>query len=222
MTDHSMHTEIIDLTQPLNERTRVYPGTARPEFEVVSSVDRDGYKETLISMLSHTGTHIDAPCHILKSGRSLDEFPLEKFSGKATVISCTGRQEISLDFLKSFETGIREVDFLLFFTGWQDKWHTGSYFDDCPVPTRETALWLTGFPLKGIGFDAFSVDKIGSAGIVSEENLPNHFIFLRKEILLIENLCNLDKLPGGVFRFQCFPLKLDKADGSPVRAVGLK
>ncbi|MEI8006019.1 MAG: hypothetical protein WCI48_07415 [Bacteroidota bacterium] len=69
--------------------------------------------------------------------------------------------------------------------------------------------------------DAFSVDKIGSALAVNEECLPNHFIFLRKEILLIENLTNLDKLPESGFTLQCFPLKVANADGSPVRAVAI-
>jgi kynurenine formamidase len=67
----------------------------------------------------------------------------------------------------------------------------------------------------------YADDRIASALTVNEENLPNHHILLGKEILLIENLTNLDKLPDHVFTFQCFPLKVENADGSPVRAIAL-
>jgi kynurenine formamidase len=216
-----MPTNLIDLTQPLNEKMLVYPDTTPPTFEVTNTVVKDGYREHQISMLSHTGTHIDAPSHILQHGRSLDQFPVDKFIGCAMVIDCRGRNEISLEFLQSFEPKIAEVDFVLFHTGWQDKWNTLGYFEDCPIPAKEAARWLTTFKLKGVGVDAFSLDKIDSALAVNEENLPNHHILLGKEILLIENLTNLDKLPDGVFTFQSFPLRIENADGSPIRAVAI-
>ena len=185
------------------------------------TVEKNGFTEITMSMVSHTGTHIDAHCHLLEGARSLDQFPMEKFSGKALVIPCPDKIEISFEYLLKFEETIRKVDFILFFTGWQNKWNTPEYFMDCPVPTREAAIWLSAFNLKGIGVDALSHDKIGTAAVVNEENLPNHHIFLRKEILLIENLTNLDKIPDGIFSFQCFPLKIENADCSPIRALAI-
>lgn len=216
-----MPTRVIDLSHLLNEKIMVYPDTAAPTFEVTNTVVKDGYREHQISMLSHTGTHIDAPCHILQNGRSLDQFQVDKFFGTAMVIPCQGRQDISLEYLQTFEYKITKVDFVLFFTGWQYKWTTKGYFDDCPLPNREAAQWLTRFKLKGVGVDAFSLDKINSALTVNEENLPNHHILLGKEVLLIENLTNLDKLPDRAFTFQCLPLKVENADGSPVRAIAM-
>lgn len=212
-------TRIVDLTHVLNEQITVYPDTIGPKFEIINTVEEHGFMEMKATMVFHSGTHIDAPCHILKDTKSLDQLPLEKFMGKAMVISCRDRKEISLDFLKGFEEQIKLADFILFFTGWQYRWKTDRYFDDCPTPTEEAARWLAGFKLKGIGFDAFSVDKIVSAHIVSPDNLPNHYIFLEKEILLIENLTNLDQLPAGLFPFQCLPLLVEHADGSPIRAI---
>jgi arylformamidase len=216
-----MKSKVVDLTHILNENMTVYPDTVPPKFEVINTVEEHGFAEMKATMVFHTGTHIDAPCHILKDTKTLDQFPLEKFMGKATVIPCRDQKEISLDFLKRFESNIRQSDFILFFTGWQYKWNTKNYFDDCPTPTTEAATWLTNFNLKGIGFDAFSVDKIVSAHKVTPENLPNHYILLAKEILLVENLTNLDKLPEGVFSFQCLPLNIEHADGSPVRAIAI-
>ncbi|MCX6251239.1 MAG: cyclase family protein [Bacteroidetes bacterium] len=213
--------KIIDLTNLLNEKITVYPDTENPEFKVINTVEKDGFSEHRIKMVSHTGTHIDAPSHIFKNGKTLGDFPIDKFVGKAMVIPCQGRREIGLNYIKFFEEQIRQVDFVLFFTGWQEKWNTENYFDDCPTPTVEAALWLAQFNLKGVGVDAFSLDKIVPALKVTFENLPNHYIFLEKEILFIENLTNLDKLPDAGFTFICLPLKIENADGSPVRAVAM-
>ncbi len=213
--------KLIDMTRLLNKEMAVYPDSVPPAFDVTNTVGKDGYREHQISMLSHTGTHIDAPCHILEHGRSLDQYPLDKFIGSAMVIDCRGRIDIGLDFLQPFESKIAEIDFVLLYTGWQDKWNTIAYMADCPIPTSEAAKWLATFKLKGLGVDAFSLDRISSSIAINEENLPNHHILLGEEILLIENLTNLDKIPDGPFTFQCFPLKVENADGSPMRAVAM-
>jgi kynurenine formamidase len=214
-----MRNKLIDLTHLLNEQITVYPDTVGPEFKVLNTIEKHGFTELKMTIVTHSGTHIDAPCHILKNTKSIDQFPPDKFIGNAIVIPCQGKHEISLEYLQTFEDKISQIDFILFFTGWQYKWKTKDYFNDCPVPTREAAQWLTKFKLKGIGFDAFSVDKIIPAKKVTSENLPNHYILLEREILLIENLTNLDKLPESVFTFQCLPLFVENADGSPVRAI---
>ncbi|MBA2612587.1 MAG: cyclase family protein [Bacteroidetes bacterium] len=216
-----MPSKTIDLTHLINEKMTVYPDTVGPKIEVLNWVEEHGFAELKIDMVLHTGTHIDAPCHILKDTKSLDQFPIEKFMGNAIVIPCQKEKEITVEFLKKFEEKIKQVDFVLFFTGWQFKWNTKHYFDDCPTPNAEAANWLANCKLKGIGFDAFSVDKIVSAHIVTPENLPNHYILLAKDFLLIENLTNLDKLPEGIFSFQCLPLNIEAADGSPVRAIAM-
>ena len=213
--------KLIDLSHILNENITVYPDTVSPEFEVSNKVEIDGFTEIKMTIASHTGTHIDSPCHILQNAKSIDQFSIDKFVGTAIVIPCPEREEITLEYLQTHEDKIAQVDFILFFTGWQYKWKTNDYFSDSPIPTREAAKWLTKFRLKGIGIDSFSVDKIISAETVTSENLPNHHILLGKEILLIESLANLDKLPNSVFSFQCLPLNVENADGSPVRAIAM-
>jgi len=214
-----MQPAIIDLTQLLNEEMTVYPDTVGPIIESLNNVEEHGFAELRVTMVLHSGMHIDAPCHILKYGKTLTDFPIDKFVGNALVIPCLSCNEISLDFLKTYEKQIGETDFILFFTGWQYKWNTPAYFENCPGLTEEAANWLTHFKLKGVGLDAFSVDPVVSANVVTRETLPNHHILLGAEIILIENLTNLDLLPEGLFRFQCLPIKIEHADGSPVRAI---
>jgi kynurenine formamidase len=208
---------IIDLTHQLKNKLPVFPGTIEPSFVQANTVEKDGFAELNMTMSTHTGTHVDAPCHIIANGKSLDQLPLEKFIGKAIVIDCTqvtsiSMEIISLEFLQSEEDKIKQVEFILFYTGWQQKWDTPDYLEDFPTLTQEAAEWLLKFPLKGLGFDAISVDR------VSDFALPNHHLLLGHEILIIENLINIDQLTDQFFEFNCIPLHIENSDASPVRA----
>jgi arylformamidase len=207
------NSKIIDLTHVINEKISVFPGTLTPKLAPLSTIEHDGFAELMLTMCTHTGTHIDAPSHMIKGAKSLDQFPVSKFTGKAIVISCQGRGKIDLEYLQLFENKISKVNYILFFTGWQQKWTSPSYLEKFPTLTQEAAEWLTRFNLDGLGFDAISVDE------VSAINQPNHHILFEKEILVIENLTNLEQLPDNSFDFICLPLRIEHADGSPVRAI---
>lgn len=203
---------LVDLTHTLNSNISVYPGTPGPAFIPSATIEKDGFAESSVIMTTHTGTHMDAPCHILPGTRSLEQFPLEQFIGKGIVLDCTQVSSITLDFVQSKQDQIRGAGFILFYTGWQQKWNTSHYFD--PFPTLATAAieWLLQFQPKALGFDTISVDSM------TDEALPNHHLLLAKEVLIIENLTNLDRLVDKDFLLYCIPLKIERADASPVRA----
>ncbi len=203
---------MIDLTHTLNNNISIYPGTMGPVIEPSAIISENGYAELSLSMRTHAGTHIDAPCHIVPKTKSLDELPIEKFIGKGVVIDCTNNNSISLDLLKLMEHQIKQSEFILFYTAWQYKWETASYLDDFPTLTIKAIEYLLNFNIKAVGFDVISADKMGST------KLPNHNLLLKNEVLIIENLTNLNKLIGKEFELNCIPLKIEGADGSPVRA----
>ena len=89
-----MQNKIIDLSHILNDKIPVYPGTVGPKFETLNTVAKDGFAELGVTMVLHSGTHIDAPCHILANTKSLSEFPIDKFIGTAIVIPCRDIKEI--------------------------------------------------------------------------------------------------------------------------------
>src|SRR5665213_3491237 len=129
--------KIIDLTHTIHPDITVYPGTPKPVFEKANTIAENGFAEMKLTMVTHTGTHADAPCHILEGKKSLTDFSMDQFIGKAIVINCTAikNAEISLDFLKPFEAKIEGIDFILLQTGWSSKWMTDAYFDGFPVLT---------------------------------------------------------------------------------------
>lgn len=212
--------KIIDLTQIISSTMPVYPGTEPPVITNATTIDNDGFAEKLISMFSHTGTHIDAPGHILEGGFTLDQFCAGNFVGNGLVIDISECSIVERDFLEKYKTQIEGYaqfdgsDFVLFRTGWDKKWGTEDYFSGFPLLSEDALKWLCNFKIKGIGFDCISADPVDSC------DLPNHRIILDKNIIIIENLCNLEQLEGQHFVFSCLPLKIKNADGSPVRAVG--
>ena len=207
--------KVIDLTQVICEGMPVYPGTEPPVLLQGCTLEKDGFKEKMITMFSHTGTHIDAPAHLLEGGRTLDSFALDHFQGRAVLYSHDSRlPEIGARDLLALKDRILKADYLLIRSSWDRYWGEESYFAGYPVLTPDAADLLADWGLKGIGLDMISIDPADA------HDLPVHRILLEKNICIIENLKGLDRLPADRdFGFICFPLKIQDADGSPVRAA---
>jgi kynurenine formamidase len=205
----------IDLTHPIHEDMPVYPGTEQPEIITGCSIEEDGFLEKQITFYSHTGTHMDAPAHLVKGGKFLDQYDIGRFHGSAIVVHLESNKDESIDVavLKPFENQLKKADFLLVHTGWGRHWGSNDYFANFPTLTPEAAEWVAGLGLKGVGFDAISADSADSS------TYPIHKILLGADMVIIENLKNLDQLPDELFEFSCFPLYFQQADGSPIRAV---
>ena len=209
---------VIDLSHTIAENMPVFPGTSQPTLKPSLNIAEHGFAETMLHMVSHTGTHVDAPSHMIENAPSLDDFPVDKFFGLALIIDyppCAG-SSIELKPLQQMHNKIERAEFVLFNTGHSQKWGTADYFSEFPNLTPDAAEYLTSFPLKGIGIDAISFDKVQDA------NSPIHRLLLVSGLILIENLANLKQVQGEYCMFAALPLKYSKADGSPVRAVAIE
>ena len=208
---------VVDLTHVIEPGMPVYPGTEPPQFAVGSTYERDGFKETRLSLFTHTGTHLDPPSHIFAGRTTIDQFPTSQFIGTALAIDCRAAgagDAITMDYLAPYGEALSQVDFLLFNTGWDRFWGTPEYFGDYPCIDFGVLQFVLDGAYKGIGFDYIGLDP------VDDENLPRHkALFQEADIVNIENLTNLDQCGSDPFHFSCFPLNLLDGDGSPVRAV---
>ncbi|MBN1532054.1 MAG: cyclase family protein [Spirochaetes bacterium] len=210
--------KIIDLTHTMDTGMPVYPGTEPPVFTEANTVARDGFKETLMTMYSHTGTHVDCPAHILADGATTSDLTAEAFFGPGAVVDCTVIAPgggITRELLLKHRERIAAAEFILLRTGWSRYWGSEEYFQGYPVLEEDAVEYLLGFPIKGIGIDAISLDVTGPM------ELPVHRACFTRGIVFIENLTGLDALPPDGFLFSCLPLKLRDGDGSPVRAAAI-
>lgn len=210
--------KVTDLTHIIHCDMPVFPGTEQPILQRANTLEEHGFQEAKITMYSHTGTHIDAPAHMLSNGPYLDDLDIEHFIGKATILdfSDTDIKLIAIDDLKPYEDKIKKVQFIIIKTGWSKYWGDKKYFEAFLSLSEEAAKWLSGFNLKGIGIDAISIDHMNST------TFSVHKILMPKNIIIIENLTNLDSISSEYFILSVLPLKNKNADGSPVRAISIE
>lgn len=209
--------KLIDLTHTISEEMPVYPGTERPTLKTTNTYEKDGFKETLLTMYSHTGTHMDAPAHLFGDKKTLDVLDVSQFAGIALVIDCRHLTEgniIEMSCIDSVRNVADKADFILFNTGWDKYWGTEQYFGNYPCISAEVANYLIETGKKGIGLDTIGLDPI------SDSNLSLHKIVLSGcDFVIIENLTRLEKIGTELFEFFALPMKYKNSDGAPIRAI---
>lgn len=207
--------KVIDLTHTISEDMPVFPGSETPKLTTKSTYEKDGFKETLLQMYSHVGTHMDPPAHIFENRTTLDQFSPEQFIGKALVVDCRDLKEgqaITIDKININKA--KSADFLLFHLGWDKRWNLDTYFNDYPCIDDTVLEFILNSNFKGIGFDVMGLD------LLRDENLTRHkALFKDTDIVNIENLTNLDQCGNDLFWLSCFPLKIENCDGFPIRAI---
>ena len=211
--------KIIDLTHTIHENMPVYPGTEQPKLTPTNTYEKDGFKETLLQMYTHTGTHIDPPAHLLKGYATLDQMPPERFIGSALVIDCRDmkpNESVTIERILKHGKNALEAEFLLFNFGWDKYWGDDRYFSDYPCLSIEAIDFIISKNKKGVGLDTISIDP------VSETKLPRHKkLFATNKTIVIENMTNLEKTENKPFTLVALPLKHINADGSPTRAIAI-
>jgi len=196
----------LDLSAPLTEKTPVYPGDPQTVIKSAGVLERDGYVDHVITMGNHTGTHIDAPGHMVAAGRTLDQISLDQFIGRGCLINVIAG--FTLEGVQ--RAGIQQGDIVLFHTGMSALYHDPIYFKAYPVMSEAIARHLIERKVKVVGVDAGSVD--------GAEGFPIHKLLLNNDILIIENLMNLEQLMGKGFKVFALPVKL-QVDAAPARVI---
>jgi len=196
---------VIDLSHLMHSEMPVYPGSELPEFKVIHTIEEEGFRETKMSIYSHTGTHIDASGHMLQNGNFLENMEINSFFGKAIILDFDNRENplINLGTLLLHREKINKVEFVIIMTGWSKYWGENKYYENYPYLNKEAAEWLSEFNLKGIGIDAISID-------------------ISNNMIIIENLTNLEAVKNEYFILSVLPLKYKNSDGSPVRAIAIE
>ncbi|KAL5504566.1 hypothetical protein ACEPAH_7227 [Sanghuangporus vaninii] len=212
---------IYDLSHKLDESTQVYPGDPTISCRKVASIKNDGYSVTSISLGSHSGTHIDAPCHFFEEGKTIDELDLSALVGPAVVIDISDkgpRERITWDDLvrRNIAELVKGHSILLVRTGWSIHWKTPLYLDH---PFFDTGVARN---LIDLGVRVFCVDTLNPDETLvdgADGDFGVHETILGSGAMIVENLTNLDLLPIDHVHVSLVPLALTGCDGSPIRAV---
>ncbi|MBI3877350.1 MAG: cyclase family protein [Verrucomicrobia bacterium] len=169
---------------------------------------------TKLSLSAHTGTHMDAPRHFVRDGRTMEAMPLDAVIGPCRVIELKHRTAITVGELKPHK--LKRGERVLFKTRNSTKsWKlakTSTFDENFIYIPADTATYLVERGVMTVGVDYLSV------GGYNKDGVECHQIMLGAEIWIIEGL-DLSKVKPGKYELVCLPLKILGADGAPCRAV---
>lgn len=198
----------IDLTHSFTPDMPAYPGDPKASLTQAASIDNEGYSDHLLHTLMHVGTHMDAPLHMIRGGKHMDEIPLSSFFGVGLLIDARGKKLIDASILEGVH--IPEGAIVLVFTGFGDRYRTPEYFEDYPQIDESFAKRLVEAKVKIVGMDIVGPDQ---------PPFPTHKELLGNNVLIIENLTNLESLIGMKhFDVMAIPAKFH-TDATPVRVI---
>lgn len=195
--------KIIDITRPLSSTTPAYPGDAPSQF---SQRDAGLYLISEIRMSSHSGTHIDAPVHYLKTGDTIDTVPLDHLVGSCRVIDVTAAG--SAITAAALQGRLGTAKRILLKTAFSRE---TQFREDYPHLTSDAAELLIKNGVLCVGIDSFSIEASVCDGSV-------HRTLLGGDCLVIE-LLDLSGVNEGEYEMAALPLRLAGLDGAPARVV---
>lgn len=214
---------VIDLSLPIHDREgRLGAPTV---FETPYTFDQHGWQGSTFSMFCHSGTHVDAPNHFIDGGPSIDEAPLSKLIGPASVVHLDdhGRESaISGDTLEDRGRHVRRGDIAILRTGWTDAcWGEPAFWKEGPFLSPDGADWLVERGVKAVVYD-FSEEYIVRMDGFRGEDCEVHHKILGNDTYNIEYVHNLSKIEGQRCAIVALPLKLTGLDGSPARVLAIE
>jgi arylformamidase len=216
-TEHMLKT--LDLTLGISSHTKVFPGYPQPIFIKWSRYDIQGYDSETMFLSTHTGTHMDAPSHFLLGSNSIDQLTTDRFVCNAVLFKLRRQSNQVITYKNIIESGIdlKEKDTAVFFTGWAGHYENDvNYITHNPGLSTDAAKYLVEKKVNAVAIDSPGIDP------GDDTNFNAHKILLSNNILIIENLCNLEKLHSERFMLVLAPLKLIGASGSPIRAIAIE
>lgn len=205
--------EFIDISFPYYHKMAIYPNNPQYVCRKVSDMQKgDACNVSEIGMGTHTGTHLDAPSHFIQNGTTIDELPLEKVNGKAKVLRIE-ETVITKECLSKYS--IEKDDIVIFRTSNSDEFGGNKVLESYVTLDYEGAQYLVDQKVKLIGIDYMTIERPRA---LREQGKSVHQILLGAGIPILETL-DLRSVEQGEYMLCCLPLKLEGADGSPVRVI---
>lgn len=207
-----MSSSWIDVSVTLRAGMVSWPGD--PPLQISHTLDikqGDNCTVSLLEMGAHTGTHMDAPAHFIRSGIGIDEMPPSAGMGMARVIAISDQESIKTDELEQYS--IRRGERILFKTRNSDHcWETDRFVEDFVYISVPAARYLAERQVKLVGVDYLSVGGFHVDGVEIHQALLNAGIWI------IEGL-DLKRVQPGKVQLICLPIKIAGGDGAPARAL---
>lgn len=200
----------IDLTHSLDENIPSWDGDCGFKHALLSDEE---FCTHSISMQAGVGTHLDAPAHCIRDGKTIDALTLDNLIAPCSVIDFSKGETID-SFEKKYGK-IPKGSFVIIRTGWDRYWKDPQkYQNNFPSISKEVAELLLARDIAGLGVDTLSPDS-------RDSDFPVHKILLGAGKLIIENVANSDQLPPVGSTLFALPLKIKGGTEAPIRLIAV-
>lgn len=224
--------KLVDLTHTIDPAIPLWPGSDPFCMQIRFDYEQVGCRVAAYSMVAGTGTHMDAPAHFIKGGKTLNQFTLHELIVPVCIINVHHQVNDNPDYtlspsdIESWEQQYGKIPFssvVIMNTGWAQRWpDLKSFLNEdengvkhFPGFSVEACQILLERRVVGIGIDTFSLDP------GTTKDFGVHYLMLGKGIYFLECLANLNQLPPIGAYIGSFPLKAAYAPEMPARVIGM-
>ena len=207
-----MPRKLFDISVPVKNGGVVYPGNPEIHIELQQDMSRGGSSNvSLLSIGSHTGTHVDAPLHMIPGGAGVDRIPLDALIGPALVVAFDDDvMAVTEAYLRSQPIAGHER--VLLKTRNSQYIRERDFHRDYTYLAPDGAEYLVSLGVRLVGIDYLSIEQFHSG------HHRTHKTLLSRGVVIVEGL-DLSEPPAGEYELYCLPLLLEGVDGAPARAV---
>jgi len=204
---------IYDISWPISEVTTGYKDKQLIQFLETKSFSKDGVRESEIKIGSHSGTHVDAPSHFLRDGKTIDQITLDRLIGRCKVLDLTGitGDAITYDDLVIHDEQIFEGDIIALKTTNSALEIFGTFNSNFVYLHESGAHYFAQKKVKAVGIDYLGIERLQPDHIT-------HTTLMHADIVVIEGL-RLGHVPGGTYLIVCLPLFVLGTEAAPARAI---
>lgn len=213
---------IVDLSVLIDAHTIGPPAAGSPRVTLETAFRGPGHwQSSRIAALLHTGSHVDAPLHVVAGGRAIESLTLDELSGRATVIDVHDAQErepIDAASLRAAAPDVRPDSIVAIRTDWTDRWWGTfpDYYTRSPFLTEDAAIWLADLRPKAVVVDFFEEECATTPDFTSEDFVV-HRALLGNDIPIIEQATRLGSLGSDPFVLRAPFILLAGVEAAPCR-----
>lgn len=205
----------IDISVTLKGGMHYFPtDPVPPKIYRYHDVDKgDKVTMSMIEIISHTGTHVDTPLHFIPGGSTVTDMPLDATVGPARVIEIKDPEKIKVEELEQYN--IKAGERILFKTRNSPvTYDSDNFVEDYVYVSVEAAKYLADKKVRLVGLDNITIGHFKE-----QDNLTKtHQTLLENGVYILEDVA-LDGVEPGDYELIFLPLKLDRGDAGPGRAI---
>ena len=160
-TDPYSDLQFVELSHEWGHGVPSYPGQADVKMFRGVKHAQHGVLAWKINTVMHTGTHMNAPLHMVQKAADLAQVPVERLFGNGVVLSIPKNdyEVITAEDLDAAALPVQQGDVVVIVTGWHHKYSDSlEYYGGSPGLSKDAAEWLAAKNCKIVAVDTPQID----------------------------------------------------------------